>query len=249
MTLIAISGHIGSGKDTVGRMMQYFTSPCSKEDSDRYRTFQQFVENNGGSDPRYFDGHYYTEWEIMKFAGKLKEVASILTGIEVHKFEDQEFKKTNLGREWDTIESTPRYTEKGSYYTQKYVPMTVRELLQKIGTECMRDCLHENVWINALYAEYTQDMSGYSDRMSKEDMEELLPKWILTDCRFPNEAQSVKDRGGVVVRVERPGQVKGTHASETGLDDWSFDYVITNDGTMEDLLQKVKALMEELNYL
>ena len=33
-------------------------------------------------------------WEIKKWAGKLKEVATILTGIPVEKFEDQEFKQT-----------------------------------------------------------------------------------------------------------------------------------------------------------
>jgi hypothetical protein len=241
MTLIALSGHIGSGKDTVGQMMQYFTSPCSNPNG-RYRSFQQFKENNGGSDPRYFDGHYYTDWEIKKFAGKLKEVASILTGISTHKFEDQDFKKTFLSEEWDRMVTGP-------YDGEQKHRMTVRELLQKVGTECMRDCLHENVWVNALFADYTQDMSGYSDRMSKEDMEELFPKWILTDCRFPNEAQAVKDRGGVVIRVERPNQEKGTHLSETALDDWSFDHVITNDGTLDELLAKVQQLMVDLKYL
>jgi dephospho-CoA kinase len=42
----------------------------------------------------------YPQYEVKKFAGKLKDIASILTGIPVEKFEDQEFKKTDLGKEW-----------------------------------------------------------------------------------------------------------------------------------------------------
>lgn len=235
MTLIALSGHIGSGKDTVGQMMQYFTSPCSNPNG-KYRSFQQFKENNGGSDPRYFDGHYYTEWEIKKFAGKLKEVASILTGISIHKFEDQDFKKTFLSEEWD------RYIS-GPYNGEQKHRMTVRELLQKVGTECMRDCLHENVWVNALFADYE---CTHADQ-APNGLD--CSNWIITDCRFPNEAQAVKAHGGVVIRVERPIQEKGTHPSETALDDWSFDHVISNDGTLEELLLKVQQLMKDLNYL
>jgi hypothetical protein len=30
------------------------------------------------------------------------------------------------------------------------------------------------------------------------------PNWIITDVRFPNEAKAIKDRGGIVIRVDRP---------------------------------------------
>ena len=58
-----------------------------------------------------------SHWEIKKWAGKLKQVAELLTGIPVEKFEDQEFKKTNLGKQWnDRINN----------------PMSVRDFLQKL---------------------------------------------------------------------------------------------------------------------
>ena len=61
-------------------------------------------------------------WEIKKFASGVKLIASILTGHKVQDFESQEFKNAKLGPEWND--------------------MTVRDMLQKIGTEAMRDNLH-----------------------------------------------------------------------------------------------------------
>ena len=62
----------------------------------------------------------------------------------------------------------------------------------------------------------------------------------MTDVRFPNEAQRIKDLGGVVWRVKRPGVGPANyHESETALDDWPFDAVLENDGNLVDLSLKV----------
>lgn len=256
--IIALSGFSGSGKDLVGQMIQYFTSESSKEDKFYHRDFREFVQAGGGSDLRNSDNHYYTEWEIKKFAGKLKEVASLLTGIPKHKFEDQDFKKQFLSPQWDTYSIIHKDgTEKISTKTTPHDPnnmwlvnsgkiemhdrMTGRELLQKLGTDALRDKLHPNVWVNALFADY----ASYSARGS--DYEEEESKWIITDCRFPNEAKAVKERDGVVVRINRPGIAAiNAHPSETSLDSWGFDYVIDNDGDIEQLLAKVATLVDSV---
>lgn len=235
--IIAISGYSGSGKDLIGKMIQYYTSECSNRESMYYRPFDRFVEAGGGSELRNFDHHYYTEWEVKKFAGKLKDIASMLTGIPLHKFEDQEFKKTNLGPEWakpipgeDWVDGKP-----------VPVPMTVRDFLQKLGTDGLRDGLHTNVWVNALFADYVPHNTMGSDYKEDES------NWIITDCRFPNEAEAVKKHGGVIVRINRPGNTAvNAHPSETALDDWSFDYTINNDGTIEDLLTSVHTLVSTI---
>lgn len=281
MAIIAINGYAGSGKDTVGKMLQYYASECSKKDGPHYRTYTQFILAGGGSDLRNFDHHYYTEWEIKKFAWKLKEIASMLTGISVYKFEDQEFKKTYLGPEWNqwsvVFKSTgERY---GNFLTKKEAeqfekkerqallwsstlktevkefPMTVRDFLQKLGTDGLRDGLHTNVWVNALFADYIAEPDpAVAEFLKAEGLPASMnggklvyPNWIITDCRFPNEAEAVKSREGIIIRVNRTG-VKATnaHPSETSLDDWDFDYVIDNDGSMEDLLEKVKTIYEKV---
>lgn len=167
-------------------------------------------------------------WEIKKFAGKLKEVASILTSIPVKYFEDQDFKRTVLGEEWWTN------CDEGSQ------PMTVRDLLQKLGTECMRTGLHSNTWVNALMVDY-----------KPAKMDQYNPsKWVVTDTRFPNEAKAIKDKGGIVIRIDRPGiKPINNHPSEVGLDYWDFDYAIGNvsdlvslEFTVENILKEIKVL-------
>lgn len=151
--------------------------------------------------------------------------------------------------------------------------MTIREFLQRIGTDCMRNNLHPNAWVSALFAEYKIDMdkfadASYSRGLSKtreeakskafvnltelKDMSNTLPKWIVTDVRFINEAKGIKKRGGLLIRVNR--EVKqntkiANHPSETSLDDYKdWDYIIDNNGTLSNLIDIVKEILikEEL---
>ena len=163
----------------------------------------------------------YHDWEIKKFAGKLKDIAEILSGVPKINFEDQEFKKQNMGAEWG---------------------MTYRDLLQKLGTEAMRNGLHENVWVNALFADYHFNI--------EED--EQMPNWLITDCRFPNELEAVKTHKGITIKVIRDsGNTIGTtHASETALDDYTeWDYVVDNNGSIEDLKTQVFSILEKESLL
>jgi hypothetical protein len=215
--IIGINGKIGSGKDTIGEIIQGL---CL---TNKNQTF-----------------------EIKKFAGKLKEIASLLTGIPVEKFEDQEFKKALLGEEWGTVRHNPLNNIEPFEKFQFNELMSVREFLQKLGTEAMREGLHTNVWVNALFADYIRNDDKLI-RITEENLEEWqegnYPNWIITDMRFPNEMEAVELREGVTIRVVRPGTFVGTHPSETALDDAKFDYEIINDGTMEDLIKKVREIL------
>ena len=236
--IIGISGKIGSGKDTIGEIIQGLSI------------------TNGGR-----------EFEIKKFAGKLKTTASLLTGIPVEKFEDQEFKKTLLGSEWGTVRPNPLNAVPVFEDVQFNELMSVRELLQRLGTEAMRDGLHTNVWVNALFADYTptndcqQHADGlfYTDEHGENEVIPEYPNWIITDMRFPNEMEAIVKRGGLTIKVIReklPIKHSKTgkthllsreafteHPSETALDDAEFDYEIINDGSIEDLIAKVRQIL------
>lgn len=184
----------------------------------------------------------YHKWEIQKWAGKLKTIAEIISGIPKEKFEDQDFKYTNLPKCWD------RQVQSGRYKTTQ--SMTVRDLLQLLGTEAMRNGLHTNVWVNALMSDYTP--THYAVGALETELSEksaVYPNWIITDTRFPNELDAVRDQKGITIKVHRPGrktdEKQAQHASEVALDhvtDW--DYVISNDGDLSDLRGKVYEILE-----
>ena len=212
--IIGINGYSNSGKDTVGIIIQYLK--CTNKENvsieqaiENYEDYEEWLEEK-------------SEWEIKKFAGKLKDIASHLTGIDIEDFEDQEFKKTLLGSEWG---------------------MTVREFLQKLGTDALRTGLHDNVWVNALMADYVAIgdnlLEGEVRKVREEDL--IYPNWIITDTRFPNEAQVIKDKGGIVIRINRPGiEPINNHPSEVGLDHWNFDYKIVNNSDLFELKENIK---------
>ncbi|MFF4531452.1 hypothetical protein ACFY1P_19550 [Streptomyces sp. NPDC001407] len=60
---------------------------------------------------------------------------------------------------------------------------------------------------------------------------------VVTDCRYPNEAEALRARGFRLVRVLRPGAAGAApaHESETALDDYPTDVSIANVGTLSDL--------------
>jgi hypothetical protein len=225
--LIGISGKIGCGKDTVATIIQYLT--LEKE-------VFSLTNKNILADMSY-NGYVASKsrYKVKKFAGKLKDIASILTGVPVEKFEDQEFKKEDLGVEW-------AYAYPGAYYDDGepvMVRMSVRQLLQKLGTEAMRNGLHNNVWVNALFADYKPI------KLSQDDPS----YWLVTDTRFPNEADAITERGGILLRIERPGTSTGDHPSETALDDYPFEHVIMNDGDLNDLINKVRDFLTQQNII
>lgn len=206
--IIGISGRINSGKDTIGEIIQGLSI------------------TNGGR-----------EFEIKKFAAKLKTIASLLTGIDVKDFEDQEFKKSLLGSEWGTVRTNPLNAIPVFENVQFNELMSVRELLQKLGTDALRDNLHEDVWVNALFSDYKPPkMSEYNPS-----------NWIITDMRFPNEMNAIVEKNGITIRVTRPVKKSKTtarlHPSETSLDNAEFDYEIINDGSIDDLIEKVRQIL------
>lgn len=183
-------------------------------------------------------------WQVKKFSGKLKTIASMLTGIPASLFEDQDFKASNLGPEWSS-----QFVGEGlNTITQE---MSVREFLQRLGTDAVRNGLHKNAWVNALMADYSPinepDMITDTGVKVYDASSIKMPNWIITDVRFPNEAQAVVDKGGVIVRIDRPGiNPVNAHPSETALDNWYFDYKIANVSDLVSLRQTVEVLLKRI---
>lgn len=110
-----------------------------------------------------------------------------------------------------------------------------RYLFQTLGTEWGRALVHPKVWtmiaVNRCRAELSQGRSV-----------------VVDDMRFPNEFEALKEAGGTMVKVTRPGVVAPTdgHASEGLLDDILFDYEVVNGGTLDDLGASTRTLVETI---
>ncbi|BCS53318.1 hypothetical protein [Geobacter sp. SVR] len=93
---------------------------------------------------------------------------------------------------------------------------TPRALMQWWGTEFRRNYFGENYWISRFL----------------EACDNPKQLYVVDDCRFPNEAQAIKEAGGKLVRIERPVRPIGSnpeHPSEVALDGWTaWDMVIQN---------------------
>lgn len=107
--------------------------------------------------------------------------------------------------------------------------VAVREFLQRLGTEAGRKVLGENIWVDAV-------------------MTDLPPgNLVFTDVRFPNEAQAIRDAGGWLVRIERPGVAAvNAHISDTALDGWDFDGAVVNDSTPAEARRQLCEVADQL---
>jgi len=111
-----------------------------------------------------------------------------------------------------------------------YVP-EVRQYLQDLGVS-MRDILWPDIWIDAAMKTVHEEI-------------EQGHNVVITDVRFPNELQAIRELGGEVWRVNRRGHapVNG-HVSETALDSAVFDLVLENNHTIEDLERSILGYLQ-----
>jgi hypothetical protein len=127
--------------------------------------------------------------------------------------------------------------------------LTPRWILQYWGTEVCRRGFHDDIWIASLENKL---------RNTRDDV-------VISDCRFPNEISSIRKAGGKILWIQRgilPHwydvaiqanrgvesakrflEKEGIHASETAWAGTSFDAIIDNNGTIDQLYTQVKSLV------
>ena len=108
-------------------------------------------------------------------------------------------------------------------------PHSPRQILQWWGTEYRR-AQRVNYWLELL-----------RDRIRQLHALDGRSRFVITDCRFENEAAMIRAMGGVVWQITRDGvqSVEGQHASATDGTRLNPSVVIDNSGTLHSLREAV----------
>lgn len=108
------------------------------------------------------------------------------------------------------------------------IPRSPRQIMQWWGTEFRRGLDGLDYWLNLL-----QDVI---DTHRKNGVRRL----VITDVRFPNEAEFARDNGATVWQIRRAGlHQMDHHESEVLQASLVPDRTITNDGSLQDLARQV----------
>ena len=141
-----------------------------------------------------------------------------------------------------TAESRVWREEADPYWTNEMgVDITPRLVLQKFGTECMRNGFYDGIWVSLT---------------KKKIIENPHMNFVLPDTRFPNEAKMLYEIGGEVWRVKRGNdpawfseyQELGVEPTDVHPSEWAwaqtkFKHIINNDGTITELKDQVRDLL------
>ena len=178
------------------------------------------------------------------WAGSLKDAVSSIFGWDRELLEGT----TKYSREWRE-QVDPWWSERLQIHN-----LSPRWILQQWGTEVCRQHFHNHIWIASVENKLLN---------SKDDI-------VLTDTRFPNELEAIKKLGGITIRIsrgpkpiwyddaiavnagprhmtwalsmDRLGRLN-IHPSEYSSVGLKYDYEIDNDGTIDDLHSKIKAIL------
>lgn len=110
----------------------------------------------------------------------------------------------------------------------------VRRLMQVFGSEVGRKMWSDTFWIDQAFKHITDGVHIFNGN------------FVFADVRFPNEAEAIKNKDGKIWRVNRHNfSAVNSHISERAMDNWMFDDVIYNDGTLEELTQQVEGKFKQ----
>lgn len=175
---------------------------------------------------------------VYHFADPIKAAINVMFGFGPVHWENREWKE----------EAIPWLINTTSKDPMDPAGISPRYLAQTLGTEWGRNLIDGNIWLKIAQKKFervssTAEMKG--GRILGLGM-------IIPDVRFENEAQWIRDAGGLMLEVIRPGQdiiSENSHASEAGFDPALIDATITNDGPPSLMVTEARRILWESSGL
>jgi GTPase SAR1 family protein len=106
--------------------------------------------------------------------------------------------------------------------------LSYRQILQRFGTEACRNTFGDDFWEKVMWSHH-------------RNMDYNL---VIDDVRFPNEAEAILRKGGIMIEIVRPGVEQMDHASEIPLPESLLTHRVINENTIENLHHTLKWLLE-----
>lgn len=104
-----------------------------------------------------------------------------------------------------------------------------REVMQSFGTDWGRNMIHPDIWVK------------HTMRNIRKLLDENF-KVVITDVRYNNEAQMIRDLGGEIWKIDRPDnpfKIDTLHCSENGIADDHIDLTIKNHSDIDKLKRMI----------
>jgi hypothetical protein len=160
------------------------------------------------------------EFNVYSFATPLKKVCRDLFCLT-----DEQLYGTTLDKE----HIDPRWGISARVIQQKFGTDLIRERLLQVFPELSEILNGESLWVYLMRLKLSQA---------------ILPL-VISDVRFPDEERLIREFGGKIIRVNRSIEKDGTseHISEHGQDQIRADFTLKNDGTIQELEQKITSLI------
>ena len=176
------------------------------------------------------DKSFLEEWSnpsskvhIIHFADALKDACVMIFGIDRQDMETEEGKKKLTDVVWP-VNAPGDHGWLPPEGDDSVRFMTVREVLQFVGTDLFRTQMDPDIWVKSIF----RRKYGESDLV------------IIADARFPNECEFAK-QNGLLVKIERDNGLaaQDMHASERALDNYvGYDFVLDNNDDLVVLKEK-----------
>lgn len=189
--IIALNGLPNSGKDTVGKIIQYLT-----RDKTICNFFYNIVTLEEGLN-KIRNSNVEVTWQVKKFSKLPNKLYKKITGVDYLKL--------------------PRVDK------ERERPSFIK------FCESMKHVFGADVWASSLLKDYNKDCL-----------------WVITDLRFNAEYDELfLYTKALLVHITSPNSID--NGVEDELSDVKWDYEIVNDGSLEDLVNKVQSMLNQFN--
>lgn len=123
--------------------------------------------------------------------------------------------------------------------TLAWLGRSPRELMQSMGTEWARQMVHPDVWVKIA----EQNLNYLQNSLSS------VVGFVVSDVRFENEAEFIRQRGGTIIHIHRPdAQAVNPHASEAGILKQQDDLIARNTACLSALKVEIDCCIEVIYH-